>query len=1202
MLIRCLIWFFLLLPAIVHSQSQHHFFTLGIEEGLTSPMTWSIGQDKYGFIWIATANGLNRYDGHSVKQYFNDPKDSTSLPGNVVYWIYTDRDGDMWFACGAKGVVKYNYTKDCFEKLPQYESVKKSKYGSPVWRVGADEMGRIYLACGGACYRFSKETNKIEDLTPLFKGEIDDYGVAMFVPQGKNILWVLTDNGIFFYDLIKNNIQRVPFDKENLGYGLASMHDARFVNDEEMLITMERSGFVFFNTKTWKFRPAPSFLNPSTSKNFTESGTVVKDKKGRIWISNSTYGLIQYIPSTNEIYSLKNEPSYPYPYPEQEGKGMSVFADRDGNIWYASSLQGVVWFQPDLNFIKLYNRDYSKINSLGGNRVYSFLPVSANEILVGTNKGLSKFNKQTNQFNNLFSQNNSSGNFPSVLIKQMSNDGNFVYIASRAGLCVYNKKNGRFSKFETNDPNVFFDEALSYVHVINPNELILINGSAARVDLKTKKCWYRQNTPSGDTLFQFKGIDATAYDPQRKKLWLEVNSGELYEYDVVSKNAVRHNFTNDTSIKSISLIQLDSSGLLLIGTSKGLIEYNSLHKRSKAITLPLYYQNVSNISTEGKDTLWLTTPKEIIKLNRSTGQFKVFDLHALLPYSVFIPNSLWKDAQGNLWIGTDKGFCIVDIKNFKPDKKISPPHLVSFSVFDKRKTFDQPFFDLKKIKLKHNENFFSFDFSSLDFYQTSKYSYRLEGFDKDWRLASKNSATYTNVPQGTYTLHLRMQDHTGSWVESNPITVYIEPAFWQTWWFISALAVLFAFLFYTTYRFAKKRKRTKQIDSTIDYFANSLYGENSITEICWDIARNCTSQLKLEDCVVYLLDEKRNVLVQKAAYGPKNPKEHEIINPIEIKNGEGIVGAAAFTKKPVLIKDTTKDARYIPDDKYRLSELAVPVIHEGKIIGVIDSEHSRKNFFTEEHAKALSTIAAISANKIAEAKAEEAAKISEIKFLEIQKLLAETQLMALRAQMNPHFVFNCLNSIQECIVTEKYGEASLYLNKFSKLFRSVLNNSSKAMIPLADEIEVLELYLTLEEMRFEKSFQYKILVSEDLETDEILIPSMLLQPFVENALWHGLMHKQEDRQLTISFKKLSEDVFQCVIDDNGIGRKRALELKEEQSKTKRHVSKGMSICKDRIDLLQKQGYHALLQIVDKSNDNGEPTGTKVIIELSSYLK
>src|SRR5438128_5766919 len=109
--------FFILLSLLLFffcakSQSRYHFSTLGIDKGLSNNFTWSIGQDKYGFMWIGTTNGLNRYDGHSIKQYFHDDKDSFSLPGNVVYWIFTDTDGDIWFACGHQGVVKYNYAKD----------------------------------------------------------------------------------------------------------------------------------------------------------------------------------------------------------------------------------------------------------------------------------------------------------------------------------------------------------------------------------------------------------------------------------------------------------------------------------------------------------------------------------------------------------------------------------------------------------------------------------------------------------------------------------------------------------------------------------------------------------------------------------------------------------------------------------------------------------------------------------------------------------------------------------------------------------------------------------------------------------------------------------------------------------------------------------------------------------------------------------
>jgi putative methionine-R-sulfoxide reductase with GAF domain len=427
-----------------------------------------------------------------------------------------------------------------------------------------------------------------------------------------------------------------------------------------------------------------------------------------------------------------------------------------------------------------------------------------------------------------------------------------------------------------------------------------------------------------------------------------------------------------------------------------------------------------------------------------------------------------------------------------------------------------------------------------------------------------------------------------------------EAPLWQNRWIIAAVIVLLGVAIALLITAGRRIRKRKQIDRIIEYFSNSVYGDNSASEICWDIARNCISQLHFEDCVVYLLDREKNVLVQKAAYGPKNPKGHEIKDPIEIKVGKGIVGTVAATGRAELVGDTSRDARYIVDDERRYSEISVPILHENRVIGVIDSEHQRRNFFTQDHLRAMTTIASISASKIAEAQAEESARRNEIRYLEIDKLLAESQLMALRAQMNPHFVFNCLNSIQECIVTKKYGEASDYLNKFAKLFRMVLNNSGKQLVTMEEEIETLRLYLDLEHMRFGKSFNYQIEMDENLEVEEILVPAMLLQPFVENALWHGLMHKDGERNLKLGFRKLSDEVFESVIDDNGIGRKKAQELKARQPKNK-HESKGLSITNDRINLLRKQNQHANLEIVDKIDKQGAPAGTMVIIQLSTYL-
>jgi ligand-binding sensor domain-containing protein/putative methionine-R-sulfoxide reductase with GAF domain len=1209
-LLRMLILLILLSTALdLKAQSHYHFFTLGSEQGLSGDFTWSMAQDKYGFIWIGTTNGLNRYDGHSIRQYFNDPKDSFSIPANTIYWIQEDADGDMWFALGAKGLVKYNYEKDRFEKIPAYETIRsRSKFSAPVWRIYTDLQKRIYFACGGALFRYEKNKEAIEDLTPLFNGGIENDGVAMIVPQGKEKLWILTDGGLFFYDMVKNNIRQVPFDKEKYGFGLAAMHDGEFVNDEEMIISMGRPGFVLFNTKTWQFSLPPAPFDPSVTKNYSSTGGILKDAKGRIWLANSIYGLVEYFPPTRSSYSLKKDPSYPYPYLEQEGMGMNVFEDRDGNIWYGTSRRGVVWFQPQQDFITTYQRNYAETSSLADDAIHGFLPALNNDMYVATGKGLSKLNTQTGEFFNFPHSVTLAEKYPANAVRSFTAHEDTIIMPTDAGLSFYNQRTKEFSRItaKENKQHTYdlFTNNLARAHYDSPGQLILLaqKGTLARFDMQQKRCYYLDNTAT-DTLYKFQEASCTALDEQKRILWLEADEGKLFAYNLNTGKAVHYSYSNDSSIKTINSISVDKKGLWL-ATNKGLFFFNTASMQGNPVTLATATTNIFNVATKDGERIWLTTADEVAMLVVSTGKVVSFNLNALLPKVILYRRSLFVDKNNNAWVGGNKGFFTVDGNGFKPHTPIYKPNLVNVKVLDKQKLFDLSYADLKEIELDHNENFFSFEFSNFNFYQTAgiQFAHQLHPFDKDWIISDNNVASYTNVPPGTYKLLMRIQYGPGKWTEADPVFVHIHAPFWKRWWFIGIMLCAVLFALFLLYRYKQKRKTEKQIDATIDYFANSVYGENSVNEICWDIARNCIAQLQFEDCVVYLLDEEKNKLVQKAAYGPKNPKGHEIINPLEISPGEGIVGSVAASGRSLLVNDTTKEERYIVDDERRFSELAVPILHSGKVIGVIDSEHTQKNFFTAEHIKAINTIASISANKIAEATAESQAKENEIKLLEINKMLAESQLMALRAQMNPHFVFNCLNSIQECIVTQKYGEASKYLNKFSKLFRMVLNNSGKNLVTIDEEKEVLELYLELEQMRFEKSFTYKFDLDDELETEEILIPSMLLQPYVENALWHGLMHKEGERNLHISFQKINDEVFRCVIEDDGIGREKSFELKARQSKAKRHESKGLKISEDRINVLKRQGYTASLQIIDKYNETHSAAGTKVVIELSNFLK
>jgi hypothetical protein len=202
----------------------------------------------------------------------------------------------------------------------------------------------------------------------------------------------------------------------------------------------------------------------------------------------------------------------------------------------------------------------------------------------------------------------------------------------------------------------------------------------------------------------------------------------------------------------------------------------------------------------------------------------------------------------------------------------------------------------------------------------------------------------------------------------------------------------------------------------------------------------------------------------------------------------------------------------------------------------------------------------------------------------------------LRFQMNPHFVYNAMNSVQYFITQNDPVSSQKYLAKFARLIRYVVENSKPASIPLKTEIEALTLYLELESLRFENRFEYLINIEEDMDLNYVRIPSMLIQPYVENALWHGLMHKEGKGKIDISLK-IVDEVLKCVIKDDGIGRKRSHEIKQNNGLDS-HKSFGMSITKERLDILNQINKTNLsVFITDLINEQQECIGTNVELSI-----
>ncbi|MEZ0607232.1 histidine kinase [Fibrella sp. WM1] len=216
-----------------------------------------------------------------------------------------------------------------------------------------------------------------------------------------------------------------------------------------------------------------------------------------------------------------------------------------------------------------------------------------------------------------------------------------------------------------------------------------------------------------------------------------------------------------------------------------------------------------------------------------------------------------------------------------------------------------------------------------------------------------------------------------------------------------------------------------------------------------------------------------------------------------------------------------------------------------------------------------------------------------------EKRLAEVEMLALRSQMNPHFLFNSLNTIEYFVLKGDEANATRYLSNFSRLLRLILNHSNEETVRLSEELTGLKLYLELESSRFDENFRYTIEVDSAVDQDDVIIPPLLLQPFVENAIWHGLQHSlRPDKRLWVRVMLVSSTLIQFDIEDNGIGREAAGQLKSRLST--RRTSLGMSITQQRIDLFNRN-YPAQLnvQLIDLSQNGQSGTIVRITYRLSS---
>lgn len=1142
----------------------------GYSYGIRAGNTIAFERDLKGFLWILNPRLVQRFDGKQTRDF--------PVP-EVMYSILCDKKGRVWVRS----------TQNVYRYINDYHQFRKIPLSAPSddLIVGAlfewpDQSIGIFTTKG--FFRFDETTQqwlpelKQLPLKPPYRYELFGTKNGSFF-FGKNKM-------LYRYNLNSHKLDSLPAAEAKMILPLSA---------DSALITSWKEQTYWYNFHTGTVSAA-HLSDTKTGKLNVRSAASINDHE---YLMAAEDGLFIY---NAVIKSLQRLTLYfnGLPVPPRDFYSHS-FIDHQGNVWL-TAVDGILRFNINnkrIGLIRLppHMKDYSA--SL--NNIRRMVEDDKGTIWMATLKGLVSWNVKEHKWQYHHPPPGASPDL-TISVRGLNYDGKYILLGpGNTGLWLYDPVAQKYSRprYENNSDGQLTKELIEADHV---NDIIPLAGGD-RLILGTNNV-YRLNAANYQItrlrLLEGKGFPTMAFAGKNNIVWIITTTG-LYYSDYSLEHASKVDF--DLGGKPISSGFLREDNTLLFSYDNTLCSVS--YKKNNAYVTKLSGQigntYLSPVYQDKNKIIWAASENGIYRYDPKTSNLHLYDYSDNIQGYWFNSNAWMRTRSGTLFLAGTNG-----INYLKPETFSNAAD--SIAVFIHHVTInnnDTIFYNLPlNPLLTPGQHSIEIEFACPYFNNQDKvkYRYQLAGIDKNWNyIGNNNSVRLFSLSPGDYQLRAQASLDGENWVEaSNPFFFRIDTPYWMKWWFIVPASLVILIGGYIIIRTRNKRFRQKQeeleTEKAINYFASSLHEHQQIDNILWDVAKNCIGRLQFEDCVIYLLDKEKGLLVQKAAHGPKTTGPYEIKQPITIPLGKGITGSVAASGKAEIIPDTSKDPRYIIDDEVRFSEITVPILFNDEVLGVIDCEHSRRNFFTQKHLSILTTIASLCANKIVRAKAEAERKAAEAVLIDTQQKMADVEMQALRAQMNPHFIFNCLNSINRYIVKSDQATASLYLTKFAKLIRLILDNSHSKQVLLSQELEALRLYIDMESIRFDKRFSYEIIVDKDLSPDSIEVPPLIIQPYVENAIWHGLLHLPGTGHLKIFLSMPHDSMLECTIEDNGVGRARAKELKSKSATSKKSL--GMKLTESRLTLLNK--HKALttgIHIIDLYSSTGEAAGTKVIVRI-----
>lgn len=931
---------FILLVSLFYGnvQAQYHFEKLTTYHGLSNNHITCFLKDSTGFLWIGTKNGLNRYDGASFKTF--KPSSQNSISNEVINDIAQDKTGKLWIAT-MDGLNIYDPIADKWETImPDGTSTGIPSY--LIHDLCTDEEGRIWIVSDvWRLSRYDPSTKTFNYFNwpafkqqPVFNGMPIYRTILKIKPRNKSEYWLATNIGLCsvnsvtgqfrLHGICRDEIRDIQYDRERGTVFMTGKSDVLYCYDEQQDV---------FTTIQPERQPHPAVQ-------------WVKDHKlpAKLLMAHPD-GILEIDRKTKKAIIIPHQPLLPSSL--QPGQVTALYKDNTGIVW-AGTNQGIGKYNSRLcvaQFIPLSTAPTDDRKGDMGAALYD--PVEKSYFVTSPAARQLHIIDSNGRIRLV-----TTGSSPATNI--CTDQHNNIWLLTETSVFTYDRTKQRLIEFPTpnnRQPVIFRD----MIEDKNGDYWFCTWQDGLYHYQTANRQFHKMRDADG-----FWSVKTTALynDPKENALWVGTFEHGVYRYDLDSKKFTLYG-ENEANPDYMQLnliydIAADTCGHLWFTTfGAGLYKYehgkafeNSFTRVTHKNGLPA--STYGSIASDGKGRLWLLD-NEGLSVFSNEGQFLYrTPPHPAISFNEYLPDRPYsKNIFYNKW----------------NDEILVPVAGGLLLYYPGKKTEAAPFRVVITDK-GEDDGSRHFKFAALTYANHPiQYEYKLHKNDKEWKqLGNNGTASFPDLAPGQHHFMVRAKDAAGNYSENiASYSFYIQPPFWKTSWFIGLVLLSIG---YMVYRWVHHLQRKVKAQQTLKYFATSLYGQNTVEDVFWDIAKNCTGRLQLIDCVIYLYDPQRKVLLQKAAYGPKNPEKHEIANPMEIPLGQGIVGTVAQTLQPEIIRNTAKDSRYIVDDERRYSEITVPIIVDNELFGVIDSEHPKKNYFSKYHLRILQEVAAICSDKI----------------------------------------------------------------------------------------------------------------------------------------------------------------------------------------------------------------------------------------------